>query len=659
MTPRVPEQGPEPTPHYVNNEVELGRATDAISAVAGNAIVVFTGPPGVGKTTSAVELSARLRPSYPDGRFFAAVDEAGSESEVLRGFLRECGVPTQDIPDRLDARRALWRSVTADGAYVVLIDGAVTAAQVRTLLPGNGSSLTVVTEGRPLPMLATDTEPTFIELSPLSDEAARDLLTRLIGAERAAAEPEVVDELVALCECLPVALCVVGAMLNRSAKQGLAATARRLRDEKRRMAAFGRHRDLSVPGVFSAAYEQLEDDAKEIYRALGLRPRLREVTPAALAAALDRDRDDVAEALAELAEFRLVDEIHSGDRYVVRTMVALHAAFLDDGADREAETRRLLEFYTQHAFDADELVSPNRPWRGRLLGELSSTLLFEDRDEAVAWLRAERENLSVVAAYADEVGDFDRVLWLCAVLWPFYEQEKLLDDLVTLHDLGVRAARRTYAAGLGSLVHTQLGFGRTWLREFDAAAAAFSTAVELAEEADSDELLATAVEGRGLAEFELGDLETARTSLRRNLELARKLDDDRRIALALLHLAKVEDATRAVELLADAETRFGRSPHDDTVNLGKVATWCGRRLTELGRWDEASAELAAASEVMLDRGRRFDQALLSEAFADLHGARGDAVEAARRYQEAFAAYEDLRFRVDAQRVRARLTELGG
>lgn len=660
---QVPNQIPGATPHYVNHKDELSRAERVIAASAGNSLVVFGGLPGTGKTATAVELSSRLADGYSDGRLFArlsmSIDEAGAESEVLHGFLGALGVPAQEIPDRLDARRALWQSLTTGRSLQIVLDGAMSAGQVRTLLPGQGTSLVLVTEGRPLSMLMADTPYEFVELSPLTDEAARELLVRLVGEARVAAEPAAVSDIVSLCGYLPIALCIVGAMLNRSRTRTFTSMAGRLSDERRRLVALSSHGDLSVSAVFTAAYRQLGDSAQRIYRALGLRPRTGEVTAEALTAALDLPGYEVVEALEELADFRLIDETATDNRFVVRELVQLHAAATDTRPDeeRELETSRLLEFFLQRCVDADELIAPSRPWRRLIFPELSPTDTFADSDSARRWLRTERANLLAAVVYSQEVGQFQRVLQWCVLLWPFYEKEKLVDDLLSVHRCGLIAARRMSNPFLRSLVNTQIGFAHYWLRDLDDAADALTHALTFATQETSAELEATACEGLGLVELARHRDGEALSLLRRNLELGKTIRDLRRIALASLHLAKTERPETALVLLDAAEDTFVRSSADESENIAKTRTWRGIALTELGRFDEARESLGLALDTMSARDRRFDEAVVLVAMGDLGTALGERHDAERHYREALVCYEDLGFRALVAQVRDRLSAL--
>ncbi|WP_410655765.1 tetratricopeptide repeat protein [Amycolatopsis sp. lyj-112] len=656
----VPDQIPGKNHNHVNQDLTLERGMAVVRGGDGNQIVVFSGTPGVGKTATAIELSHRARAFFPEGRLFArlsgGLEQPGTEAEVLKDFLLAFRERPEDIPDRLDARRARFQTLTAGRRLQVFLDGATSASQVRTLLPGVGPSLVIVTEGRPLSTLMVDNPVTFLELAPLEDDAAVELFSRLIGEDRVAAERAEVDEIIKLCGHLPIALCVVGAMITRSRRATVASMATRLGDERRRVTRLSLDDDLSVTSVFNAAYRLLGDSAQVCYRALGLRPRSGEIGIPALAAALEMPDYEVLDAMTELADARLVDELED-DRYVVRELVALHAEQLEDrqGSERSAETARLLDFYRQGAIDADAMIAPLRPWRQSLFPELIAGQGHDTPDRARQWLRAERANLRAVVEYAHELDRQDLLAQWCVLLWPFYEKEKFLDDLFATHRL---ALRKVTAPQTRSLLHTQVGYAHYWLRELTDAAGEFERAVALACEVGSPELEATASEGLGLVKLAQGRLDEARTLLVRSLELAKDTGDVRRIALAELHLAKTEAPSRALELLEHAEAVFVGLDADEAENEAKVLTWRGRKLIELGDYGTARDLLRRALDTMATRGRRFDEAEALTALGAAASGAGETRQAIEHYQEALVIYEGLRFTGPAEAVRAELTALG-
>ncbi|HEX4223937.1 MAG TPA: hypothetical protein VHZ97_16330, partial [Pseudonocardiaceae bacterium] len=229
----------------------------------------------------------------------------------------------------------------------------------------------------------------------------------------------------------------------------------------------------------------------------------------------------------------------------------------------------------------------------------------------LAWLDAERDNIRAALEHTFAAGQHELVATWCVLLWPYYEHGKHTADLLATHQLGVGTTNQA----LRCLLLARIGFGHLFDGDTEAAIAACDQAVRLATE---PRLEATALEGLGLAL--LADNQDARPALRRNLELARQLNEPRRIALACLHAAKVETPSVALALLDEAAPMFA----DDPVNQTKIQLWRGRKLLEQGELDQAREALDAA----LRTPRPFDRAEALATRGDLNIAMGRP-EAAR------------------------------
>ncbi|MFI6025444.1 NB-ARC domain-containing protein [Amycolatopsis magusensis] len=664
MTSTLPEQIPDPNPHFVNQVTVLDTAMAAVRRARADghqATVVFGGGPGIGKTAAALVLAERARELYPDGRLFARLngdlDDDGIEAAILGDFLQELGEGRADLPDRLDARRARFHSLTRDKRLMVLLDGVVRAGQVRMLVPGGAGSLVIVTEAQPLGTLAAHGPATFLDLAPLEDTAALALFERVLGETEVARNRAAIEEIIQLCDQLPLALTVVAALLRRFPQRPAERLLRDLRDERRRVRALSRGDDVSVAAAFNLAKSRLNDTALACYHATGAQPGSGTWSAGALATALKLPEIDVEDGLRDLAEARLAEEL-TGERYLVRDLVRLHARDTDpaEPEERERRSERLLRHWFDGTVAADQLIAPARPWRARFLPAQRLVVRHADREAAWQWLHRERANLRAAVEYAYSVGEDALVARWCVVLWPFYESGKLLDELLATHQLGRAAAERLGDAALASLLATQAGFAHYLRREVDEAITAFDSAVDQARETGDRELEASAVEGLGLALHTAGRLSDARDQLSRNLELATAIDHPRRIALARMHLAKALPPEAALPLLDQAGSHF--DAHRETVNAAKTKTWRGIKHLEAGALDDAERALAHALAVMAQARRRFDEAVALEALGDVAASAGRPELAHERYSEALTIFEDLRFALNSDAVRGKLRVVG-
>ncbi|HZM81258.1 MAG TPA: AfsR/SARP family transcriptional regulator [Candidatus Limnocylindrales bacterium] len=106
-----------------------------------------------GSAVTAGRWAGRLSDRFPDGRL--RVDLSGVDpAEALRGFLEALGFAPEHIPPGLNSRIMLYRSALAGKRMVIVLDGARDAAQVRPLLPGSPTCLTLVSGRSALTPLA-------------------------------------------------------------------------------------------------------------------------------------------------------------------------------------------------------------------------------------------------------------------------------------------------------------------------------------------------------------------------------------------------------------------------------------------------------------------------------------------------------------------------
>ena len=91
-----------------------------------------------------------------------------------------------------------------------MLDNARDAAQVRPLLPGTAPCAVLITTRSRMPDLASTR---LVDLNVLDDDEALALFTRVVGDERAAAEPEATAELLLACAGLPLAIRICAARL--------------------------------------------------------------------------------------------------------------------------------------------------------------------------------------------------------------------------------------------------------------------------------------------------------------------------------------------------------------------------------------------------------------------------------------------------------------
>ncbi|MEU7865291.1 BTAD domain-containing putative transcriptional regulator [Dactylosporangium sp. NPDC049140] len=271
-----PMQLPADHPYFTGRRDVLGGVEELLAGDRPTNTLVINGMPGVGKTTLAVRLAHQLAGRYPDGqlhadlRGFDSGDSAMTPAEALRGFLSSLGVAPAAIPADLDAQAGLYRSILAERRMLILLDNCVDWDQIRYLLPGIGGSLVITTSRRRITDVAGPVGTHTLHLDPLTGAEARELLARWLG-DAAAADPATVDEIIARCGRLPLALALVATRSVGRPGLGLPAIAGELAEAAGRLAGFGDAK-ADLEASFSWSYRALTPEAARLFRLLPRHP---------------------------------------------------------------------------------------------------------------------------------------------------------------------------------------------------------------------------------------------------------------------------------------------------------------------------------------------------------------------------------------------------
>ncbi|MFN2533911.1 MAG: BTAD domain-containing putative transcriptional regulator [Pseudonocardiaceae bacterium] len=309
MTPSIaPAQLPADVTDFTGRKTQLATishlaaATDRLATV----LITIAGKAGIGKTTLAVHAAHRLRAQYPDGQLF--VDLRGTQAQplaatdVLARFLRALGVDRMAIPDDAEERAALYRSRLADRRLLILLDDAACEAQLRPLLPGTPGCAVLVTSRARLSGLGGAQR---VDLDVFALDQAIELLARVAGPQRVAAEPVAAREIVRLCGFLPLAIRVAGARLGARPHWPLSRLETDLADEGTRLDTL-RLGDLEVRASLARSYETLDVMARRAFRLLGL-IEVPDFAPWVTAALLDVSQLRAEELMDTLVDQHLLE----------------------------------------------------------------------------------------------------------------------------------------------------------------------------------------------------------------------------------------------------------------------------------------------------------------------------------------------------------------
>jgi len=611
----------------------------------GHSLIVLTGYGGVGKTFLARRWAHDVRENYPDGQL--SIDLNGfSESdpvdpgEALSLFLLAFGTDPASLPASLPALAGLYRSRSADRAMLIVLDNALSAAQVRALLPASSASLVVVTSRQQLTGLIPDGA-AIVQVGPLNPADSVTLMSRIIGEARVTAESAQAEELARLCDGLPLTLSVITARLARRPRLRLAQVAEELVDRRDNLHA--------LPGterVFDLSYRMLEPAIGALYRRLSVNPGP-DFGPGPVAALLAESTSptptghDADSAIDLLLEASLMEEI--GElRFRMHDLLLRYAkqrfTAEETPEQRDHATKAVLEWYFAAAENADLVLTPYR----RRLPYAPATVApdvpsFSDRDEALAWLEAERVNLIAAGRLALE-HDWPELAWhFSDVMWPLLLYRKHYRDRRAIDEVGVEAARRwgnTFAEAdmlkrLGRTL-TRSGDHEEAERHLRHAADRFGELGDRQGVADAEEMLAALYRDSGRTVEALALFEAV-------LAEYRQLGADRSSGLALIDLGLLLPGTggarEAIPLLHEARSIFARLTSEDPYNGVRVEHALAAAHLAAGELREAGDAATRAADGMRRLGAQYEEAQVIELLARLARLQGDE-DAARRHHEA-------------------------
>jgi DNA-binding winged helix-turn-helix (wHTH) protein/tetratricopeptide (TPR) repeat protein len=633
-----PAQLPMAVRGFAGRSGELERLDALLTGTAPGAapstvvISAVSGAPGVGKTSLAVHWAHRIADRFPDGQLYVNLrgfDPGGAVMEpadAVRGFLDALGV--ERVPPGFDARIALYRSTLAGRRVLVVLDNARDAEQVRPLLPGTPGCLVIVTSRDRLTPLVAAEGAYPLPLDPLTDDEARALLAARLGADRVAAEPAAVDEIITRCARLPLALGIAAAHATTRPNSPLADQAAQLRETAGGLDAFdGGDPATNARVVFSWSYRELDPDAARLFRLLGLHGGPDLAAPAA--ASLAGVPVGAARALlGRLVRANLLTEPALG-RYRLHDLLRAYAGELagtHESADgRRAAVVRLLDHYLHTAHAAALQQDTGRAPIALDDPAAGATVTAHDGHEAaMAWFAAEHAALAAAIGTAAEHGLDRHVPALARTLTTWFDwraqwldliatQTVAMDALIRLGDVAGRAQAhreigRTYSQlgrpddarhhldrsldlyrSIGDTVgqgrtHHNIGFLLISQHRHRDALTHVDRSVELFEAAGDRLWWARALNGAGWVRAELGDHERALEQIQQALELLRKVADRHGEASTLDSLGYVnrlrgdhEEARLCYEQAADLfrELGDGATEAEVLLNLGAAREAAG------------------------------------------------------------------------------------
>jgi DNA-binding SARP family transcriptional activator/predicted negative regulator of RcsB-dependent stress response len=610
--PVRPAQLPATVPDFTGRTSFVAELSAVLASAEGRVMAVsaLAGIGGVGKTTLAVHVAHQARTAFPDGQLYVDLQGAGpraAEPEtVLGSFLRALGTADSAIPDSLEERSALYRSVLDGRRVLVLLDNAKDAAQVRPLLPGmEGCAALVTSRVRMVDLAGAH----LVDLDVMSPDEALSLFTKIVGQERVASEREAALDVVAACGFLPLAIRIAASRLAARRTWTVSVLAAKLADERRRLDEL-QAGDLAVKATFELGYGALEPAQARAFRLLGLADGP-DISLAAAAAVLDLPVEDAEDLLESLVDTSLLESAAHG-RYRYHDLVRLYAracAERDEQppSEREAAMSRLLDFYLATAAGVYAIERPG----DRLVDHLAATehpgLVFPHRNAARDWLYTEANCLLALARQsAGRPGTLRRAIDLLWAALDISESGANSREYEATARALLEAARhvdvpRVEARALMTLAHAHVDGGR-----FDMADQEAEQVIRLAEEADDLLPVCWARNARGIIALYQSRNADGEEHLSQAIQHFRTLGDRPGEASALCNLSRIHLATGRTQS-AVALARQGIDIYDAMGNSMRGANGryaLGMALTQSNQLDSAADRLHEALEVFRDSRQR-------------------------------------------------------
>jgi len=450
----VPRQLPADVRGFVGRTGEL-RHLQALLAdrlSPGPDLLLVAGTAGVGKSALVVRFAHQVRERFPDGQLFVNLhgydpDPPVGSAAVLGRFLHALGTAAVAIPQGLEERAELYRTLVAGRRVLVVLDNAATPGQVRPLLPGEPGCLVLVTSRERLSGLSAREGARRLTLGLLPEHEAMELIQAVTAGYRDGDEPGQLAQLARLCARLPLALRIAA---ERAAGHPFMPLEQLIEDLRGHSTLWDTLSSDDAAGadalrtVFAWSYRALPPAAARAFRLLGLHPGP-DFGASAAAALLEQRPHGVRPLLDALAAAHLLDQT-GPQRYQFHDLLRAYAAHQadqeEDPADQRTALTRAAAWYLHSARNAHRAAQNLLPGVVYDPDPGVTPAQFHDGRQTVDWYREERSNLLALARALAQAR-MDGTLWkLAATLWPLQDAHGAVDDWLETATLGLQAAQR-------------------------------------------------------------------------------------------------------------------------------------------------------------------------------------------------------------------------
>ncbi|MEU1439744.1 tetratricopeptide repeat protein [Streptomyces mirabilis] len=574
-------------------------------------VLILSGLGGIGKTALAMR-AARLaieRSFFPGGAIYINLRgyEADSElcvypHQVYSPALKALGVDEIDpIPENRGPQfhSELERRANSNLPVLILLDNVRDPEQVLSLIPSSNIHRVFVTSRNAIAPLLPGATNFRLDVLPREDAVA------LIEAKAKRGLPSSdLVELANLCDRLPLALSIVGAILASDPDLSSGELTDELMQEEQRLEGL-EHENVAVRAAFQRSYGRLSEFNAHAFRALALNPGT-DISVDAATLLIDIRHLKAKRALRHLLNSHLLEAGNAPGRWMMHDLVRLYAVEqaerFDSKETRHAAQVRLLEYFAIRSTRAAEWIN-QQPARQPAEG-------FLNRVAAMEWFAVEASNLVASVKASADIGEYDITTDLAGSVVGYLDNVADYSSCLSVLFMGIEAGKQSGNQLSVAADYNNLGIVYTSMRKYRDAVRWLNKAVALF--------------------HSLGD----------RGEEARSLVN---LSGALRMLVGVEAGMVPLK-------KAMRLRGEKDEGAGFTLTNLGISLRESGRFQEAENVLRRALEIHRRNGARnaeastlthLGTALFQSAPKTLPGRLEEAV---RYLQEAITAYRDVRDR---------------
>ena len=599
----IAEMPPDVTGFY-GRPHELKIVLSLLQAATGPNVILVTGVPGVGKTALAIRAGheATRQGFFPGGVLYINMQgydrtRRVSPTRALGRFLRALGISGEQIPPTVEERAGLCRVLLREWAIkgrrlLIILDNVSSTQQVLPLLPSDHS----ITQER-IKVIVTSRHALggingarVIELDLLDNSSAQQVILEDLYAAFPT-DPRLNDhaglqELTQLCECLPLALKVVSAILVSEPELPLVAVISALADDDTRLDSLELFdQGPAVRSAFDLSYRALTDVEQRTFALLSLVPG-QIVTSDAAAALTGAPTDEVRRVLRGLRRAHLLQAAVQYDTWRLHDLTRIFSAEVlmrDFRDEKPAAVDRMLTEYIKRSCLASRQLNP------RIGIDTRDSAPFPTRDDAIRWFEIEKDNLVASVRITVEQERYQDACDLVEALTAYFDLRKMWEEWLDSHRIALEAARNIKSRPLEAKILNHMGIAHVGLLQYTLALDNYRAALNI-----RHELLDWAGEGRTrsnmgrvylaqrLVNRAFGEYEHALSSLRRARDQFGESQVLRNMGEAYLADRKYEAARNVLtEALVLARTM------NDGYSEAAILYLIGEAFTHDGRFTEA------------------------------------------------------------------------